>query len=306
MKSKSLRTAFIFQIHKNPNQVNQFIHQITSSGEADVFIHIDKKNFESMAGKIVRGENIYILHQSVSCEWGDISQIDATLLLLQEVINSHNEYDYVCLRSGQDLLVKNGFKEFLKDQNGKIFMSYRQLNRDSLGLMKINWPKATRKRYTTPHPIRVYRRILLSLYAKGINVYPNYHKWPKEFSFYKGSQWFTIPFEVAKYMIDYLNENEWYYQFFQNTLVPDESFFHTLILNSPYKSRVVNNHLFYLKWGESLSDRNSPQDLTFEDHKLIDESNLYFARKFDETIDKSVIEYYVKNIRFGGKSKISI
>lgn len=300
------RTAYMLQVHKNPEQVNAFITQLVSGGQADVYVHIDQKSYKKMHEKIQKGPNIKILQENVSCEWGDISQIDATLLLLQEVINSHNEYDYVCLRSGQDLLVKNGFKEFLKGQNGKIFMSYRQLNRDSLGLMKINWPKVTRKRYTTTHPIRVFRRILLSLYGKGINIYPNHHKWPREFSFYKGSQWFTIPFEVAKYMIDYLNENEWYYQFFQNTLVPDESFFHTLILNSPYKSRVVNNHLFYLKWGESLSDRNSPQDLTFEDHKLIDESNLYFARKFDETIDKSVIEYYVKNIRFGGKSKISI
>lgn len=292
------RTAYILQIHKNPEQVNTFIHQLISGDQADVFVHIDKKNYNEMYGKILIGPNITVLKDSVSCEWGDISQIDATLLLLKAVINSNNNYDYVCLRSGQDLLVKNGFKGFLDDQRGKVFISYRLLNKDELGLIKIKWPKITRKRYTTAHPIRLYRRFLLSLYSKGFNVYPNNHTWPKEFQFYKGSQWFTLPFEVAKFIMDYLKNNDWYYQFFKDSLVPDESFFHTLIMNSPYKNKVVNNNLFYLKWGESLSGRNSPQDLTIQDYKLIDESNLFFARKFDENIDKLVIEYYANHVKF--------
>jgi hypothetical protein len=295
------RTAFMLQVHKNPEQVNQFINQIITAGNADVFVHIDKKSYEFMQGKIVSSPNVKILKNSVDCEWGDISQVDATLLLLKEVIASQNSYDFVCLRSGQDLLVKGDFREFLQDNKNKIFLTYRKLSDESLGFMKIHWPKVTRKRYTNVHPIRLYRRLLLLLFKKGINLSPNSIKLPNNYSLYKGSQWFTIPFEVAKFIIEYLNQNEWYYKFFSNSLVPDESFFHTLILNSHYKEYVENNNLMFLKWGETLSERNSPQYLRFGDIKLIEDSNQYFARKFDINIDRKIIDYFSTRITFNCK-----
>lgn len=45
------RTAYILQIHKNPDQVNGFINQIISEEQADVFVHIDKKHTMNYVGK---------------------------------------------------------------------------------------------------------------------------------------------------------------------------------------------------------------------------------------------------------------
>lgn len=296
--NSSPRTAYILQVHKNPDQVNQFIHQLTPDGEADVFIHIDKRHYENMKDNIVKSPHVKVLQESIICEWGDISQVDTTILLLKEVLASDQSYDFVCLRSGQDLLVKEGFKEFLSEHKQQVFMNFRKLSKENWGFMKISWPKVARRRYTAAHPIRIYRRILLSFYSKGINISPNTNIWPKEYDFYKGSQWFTLPYEVAKYIIEFFEGNEWYYKFFEQTLVPDESFFHTLIMNSPFKMNVVNNNLMFLKWGETLSERNSPQDLTWGDIQLIEESGQYFARKFNENMDNSVIDYFTKNIKF--------
>lgn len=298
------RTAYILQIHKNPEQVNNFIEQLISEEQADIYIHIDKRNYENIYKKIVKSQHVKILKQSINCEWGDISQVDATILLLKEVLFSKNKYDFVCLRSGQDLLVKGNFKDFLLNNKDKIFLSGRKMQEEDLGFMKIRWPRLTRRRYTASHPIRIYRRILLSLYSRGINFSPNSNNWPEEYSFYKGSQWFSIPFEVAKYIIEFLNKNEWYYKFFENTLVPDESFFQTLIMNSLYKEDVVDNNLMYIKWGKALSDRNSPQDLTMEDIKLIKESEQFFARKFDNNVDSMVIDYFTNNVKFNSDSFI--
>ncbi|WP_147533184.1 beta-1,6-N-acetylglucosaminyltransferase [Bacillus marasmi] len=295
------RTAYILQIHKNPDQVNRFIKQLITTEHADVFVHIDKKNTKIISGKIMKHPQVKILPISINCEWGDISQVDTTILLLREVLASKNDYDFVALRSGQDLIVKEGFKQFLTENTDRIFLHYKKVSDENLGFMKINWPSFARKRYTSKHPIRVYRRVLLNCYKRGINLAPNHNHWPKDYSFYKGSQWFTIPFPVAKYMIDFIDKNPWYYRFFEKTLVPDESFFHTLILNSPYKANVVNTNLMFLKWGETLSERNSPQNLTNEDVSLIEASNEFFARKFDEAIDGNVIEYFIKKV--GGATK---
>ena len=48
------RTAYILQVHKNPNQVNKFIKQLITGEQADVFVHIDKKNFEAVNNQILK------------------------------------------------------------------------------------------------------------------------------------------------------------------------------------------------------------------------------------------------------------
>lgn len=292
-----LKTVFILQIHQNPNQVNKFIKQLIIEDQAEVYVHIDKKSREMLQDKIVESPHVNILKESISCEWGDISQVDATLLLIKEVIASNTHYDFVCLRSGQDLLVRKGFRQFLCSNRDKIFMQYRKMGKGDLGLVKIRWPKITRKRYTTAHPLRILRRILISLYSKRLNMIPNRSVWNQGYTFYKGSQWFVFPYEVAKYIIDFLENNPWYYNYFKNTLVPDESFFQTLLLNSPYRTNIVNDNQYFFKWGETLSERNSPQNLKYEDITLIEESSKFFARKFDGMVDQSVIDYFSENIK---------
>lgn len=298
----NLRTAYILQIHKNPDQVNLFINQLISEEQADIYVHIDKRSYEKVQEKIVKSPNVKILEKSIICDWGDVSQVTTTILLLQEVVASKQNYDFVCFRSGQDLLVKDGFKDFLVENTGKIFMSFKDISSQDLGLMKINWPKITRRRFTTAHPYRVFRRLIQDLFHNGINIFPNLKYWPQDYTFYSGSQWFTLPFDVARYIIKFLEENKWYKNFFENTYTPDEWFFHTLIMNSPYKSNVMDNNLLFLKWGENFNDRNSPQNLTVNDIQIIEESNQYFARKFDEDIDNDVIEYFANKVRFCSSS----
>ncbi|MBS4179132.1 beta-1,6-N-acetylglucosaminyltransferase [Lederbergia citrea] len=292
------RTAYILQIHKNSEQVNKFINQLIADDLADVYIHIDKRSYNQLHAKIIPSPNVKILQQRIVCEWGDISQIDTTLLLIKEVLASKNNYDFICLRSGQDLLVKNNFKDFLLENKSKIFMTLRKVSRGNKGLMEINFPKFARKRYTSVHPARIYRSVLQSLYRRGINISPNANQLPKEYSLYNGAQWFSIPIEVARYIIEFLDRNEWYYKYFANTLCPDEWFFQTLIMNSPYKVDLINNNLMFVKWGDTLSTRNSPQDLTYKDIQLIEESSYFFARKFNEKVDKLVIDYFAGKVTF--------
>lgn len=296
--SATPRTAYILQIHKNPNQVNEFLNQLVSDDQADIYIHIDKRHYEELNGEILKNPSVRVLERSIICEWGDISQVDTTILLLREVLASGNQYDFVCLRSGQDLLVKNGFKNFLLENKGKIYMDFINITWKNEGAIRLNWPKVTRQRYTTAHPFRIFRRMIKYFYDRGMKIFPNKNFWPEDYDFYCGSQWFTIPFEAAKYIINFLDENKWYRKYFENTYTPDEWFFHTLLMNSRFKSNIVKNNLLYLRMGENLSERNSPVYLTSDDIHSIERSNHFFARKFDEKIDPSVIQYFTSKIRF--------
>lgn len=305
MTRKIERVAYMLQIHNRPEQVNKFIKQLLSGDEADIYIHIDQKSYQSIKGQIIEGPHVMVLPESIDCEWGDISQIDTTLLLLHAVMASNKSYDYVCLRSGQDLLVKDGFHDYLSENKGSVFLNYRSMTNE-LALVELSWPKITRRRYTSAHPVRIYRRMIQEFHRIGLTLLPNRNYWPRDYSFYKGSQWFTIPFPVAKYIVEFLKENEWYHQYFENTLIPDESFFHTLIMNSPYKDDVVNDNLLFLKWGVTLRDRNSPQYLTEEDIPAIEKSEHFFARKFDEKVDSTVVDYFTRKYRIRNESEIHL
>ena len=81
--SEKLRTAYLLQIHTNPQQVNMFINQLIAEGAADVFIHIDKRNYEKVYPTIIKNQRVKILEESIACEWGDISQVATTILLLK-------------------------------------------------------------------------------------------------------------------------------------------------------------------------------------------------------------------------------
>lgn len=300
MSNSIPRTAYILTIHKNPDQVNKFIKQIVSEDHADVFIHIDKKYYKELFSKILKHHNVKILKESIDVKWGDITQVDATNLLLKEVIATENDYDFVCFRSGQDLLVKNGFKDFLLKNRKKIFMNAYYVDRKEphAAFTNVSWPRSSRKLYINPfHPNRIFRRAIQSLYGLGLNLFPNPNQLPEEYKIYNGSNWFCIPLEVAKYVIEFLEENQWYYEAFENSLCPDEFFYQTLIMNSSYKDDVIDNNLMYIKFGETLKERNNP--ITLKKHHIdtIKFSNKYFARKFDENVDKLVIEYFSNEVR---------
>lgn len=294
------RTAFILQVHKNPNQINTFIKQIIDNKYADIYIHIDQKYYSDISNRIIKGDNIFILKNSIKVSWGDISQVDATLLLLQEVYKSGVDYDFICYRSGQDLIVRNNFKNFLQANLDKVFMSYREINiKDSVAsFQRLNWFKSMRKQHSTYHPFKIGRRLLIDLYGLGINLRPNKNSLPNNYSLYHGSSWFTIPMLVLNYIIEFLEENPWYYKAFENALCPDEWFFQTLILNSNYKNFVENDNLIYIEWGTTLENRNSPINLSEEHIANIESSTCFFARKFDESFNNKVIDHFVNNYKF--------
>jgi hypothetical protein len=76
-------------------------------------------------------------------------------------------------------------------------------------------------------------------------------------------------------------------KFFKHAGLPDEIFFQTILLNSHFKSQLVNDNLKYVDWSDLLAH---PAILLTRDYeKLIDSTSL-FARKFDETVDANILE----------------
>ena len=97
-----MRIAVLIQCHKNPKQINLLLERLNHP-DIDCYLHIDKK--ADFADKIIHRENVFVLpdEQRVSVEWAQISQVTATLNLLNTAVTGiRGGYDYYWLISGQD------------------------------------------------------------------------------------------------------------------------------------------------------------------------------------------------------------
>jgi hypothetical protein len=50
--------------------------------------------------------------------------------------------------------------------------------------------------------------------------------------------------EVCVYILDFVESHPKYVRYFQNTFIPEEMFFHTILGNSIYKDKLQGNLLF--------------------------------------------------------------
>ena len=97
----------------------------------------------------------------------------------------------------------------------------------------------------------------------------------------KGDNWFSITHELAEYV---LSKKDWVMDKFRWSLGADEFFLQTLVVNSPFKDKVVPlNRL--IDW-----ERGWPYTFTDADTAEVLASDKLFARKFDNDRHPEVID----------------
>jgi hypothetical protein len=98
---------------------------------------------------------------------------------------------------------------------------------------------------------------------------------------YGGSQWMILSRAFCEYATNL--RHIWRYSlFFRNIYVPDESFYHTLLMNSPFRDTLVNDNRRYIDW---VSGPERPRVLRMSDLPLITASGAFFARKVNWDVD---------------------
>jgi hypothetical protein len=83
--------------------------------------------------------------------------------------------------------------------------------------------------------------------------------------------------ETVEWIIDYLQKNPQYINFYRNCLNPDESFFQTLVMLSPWADDTTD----FLTYVRFLEGANSPEYLGFKEMQQAYQSKYCFMRKID-------------------------
>ena len=105
---------------------------------------------------------------------------------------------------------------------------------------------------------------------------------PPPYQFYNGSQWWTISSESARLVVDQYNTK---YQDLtvhaHDSMLSDEFFFQTLLMNSTRKDHIVKNNLREIHFELDQSKSRHPKVFGIGDIDLLLDSPQFFARKID-------------------------
>ncbi|MGZ3757145.1 MAG: beta-1,6-N-acetylglucosaminyltransferase [Mucilaginibacter sp.] len=274
-----MRLAHLILVHSNPQQAERLIKRLTNA-QADVYIHLDGKcNIDEYA-HLTQIDNAFFIANRTVITWANYSMIDATLKSFEEILDKSIDYSHINLLSGQDYPLKkaNDIQQFLFDNRDKTFMRFRDVYND--------WPETISRfelysfgDYNFPFKFRIQKLFNKLLPAK---------KLPKGLIAYGFSQWFTITPVCAKYVIKYIKDHPDVRRFFRMTWGVDELVFQTVLLNSPLKGSIVNDHLRYIKFEERGT---SPKILTMEDADVLVNSGKFYARKFNPAVDNDILDF---------------
>ena len=290
--SKDKKIAILMLCHTLPNQINDFIDRF-NDGHFDFFIHVDKKS--DIKPKITPRDNVWFVpdKKRVDVRWGTYSQIEATRLLIQLALQTYS-YDYYWLCSGQDFPIKSTQEVFqhLQEGNNNYISLAPSANYPKNGYSNTEfdkrceiiyptwligtsyWQRAVKKAYNIAtggvgHTFKVLKRTP-----------------PAGLKLFFGSQWWCLNRETIEWISEYVKEHDEVCDFFRNTLCPDECFFHTLVMNSPYCDHIKSS-LVYIDWSEGNS---SPKILIESDYEKIMASQKLIARKIDSSVDTKLYQ----------------
>ncbi|MDO5419626.1 MAG: beta-1,6-N-acetylglucosaminyltransferase [Bacteroides sp.] len=285
-----MRHALLILWHKDMPQLTRMLRLFDE--DFDCYIHIDRRSVvvpkEMEALKAVR-PGLYF-YSKYKIRWGGFYIVKAELFLLEKIINSGKKYDYIHFFSGQDYPIKklSHIKKFFKEHKGQEFIEYMRLPSDK-------WEQGTFRRfyyyymndwidYRTPCGSKFLDKFVHWQCKLGLK-----RNIPKQFDYlYGGSNWMSITNECAAYIVRTQKKNKSFYNRLKYTFAPDEVYFHTVILNSPFAAQVKNNNLRCIIWGEGAS---SPCTLTEKNWWDIATSDRLFTRKMSNQPSATLMEW---------------
>lgn len=284
-----MKIAYLIIAHNHFAHLKRLIQAIQTE-HTYFFIHIDQKappvSFDEFY-------HVQVIPKHYAISWGGFTMVEATIELLKTAFH-FEAFDRYVLLSGVDYPIKsNGYIEELFEKNQEINF----IEADPMPTMNKQFDRLFCYRLECDRDIT-----LTSLSKKAINRFVRLsgirRPYPQEHPDYRpfaGSQWWAFNDAFVDYLLNFLSENAEWVAFFKHTFVPDEMFFQTIIMNSPF-APTVRNTLTYADWEsgppypypiQNLHLNLFNKEFIYTHHRL---SIYCFARKFNDDSAKLIGE----------------
>lgn len=285
------KQAILIMAHNNLDLLNKLI-ELLDSDYFDIFLHIDKKSDINESDIYKCRKSNLSFYKEFDVMWADYSMVETEMFLFAEAYK--NNYLYYHLISGVDLPLKSNkdIYEFFNNNYPKEFVHFEVDDVISYKINRIKYYHNVLNTKNNDFGMEYDNDCCKKQARDGIN---RIEKDPNEFRF--GANWVSITHELVGYILskkDYIEDR------FPFTKSPDEAFIQTLVFNSKFK-----NNLYYDKYDSNYIacmrlvdwERGTPYTWKNDDYSELMNSNMMFARKFDENTDKDIINRIYKDIK---------
>ena len=277
--------AFLFSAYTDAQHLIRLIDHLPD--HSHFYIHIDKKSDVEPFLPLEARANVTFIADRTAVYWGNISQVEYQMKLFRAALQSNHQYDYLCTLSGMEYPVwsKEKITDYFANQSGTNILKGICLCDQEIASRgyRIYRPFAHKPwaNKTMKNRIRVILRHLLSpILHKPLTFHAN----GKTYRLYKGSDWFAIRPDLARYILDTWDSSPQLRQYFRSSFAPSETFVHTVAFNSIYASSCMEirgeyeslsslTPLTYFKYGKTI------KILTEADYADILSSGKMFCRK---------------------------
>ena len=274
-----MRLAHLILAYHQPVQLERLVKRLVS-GNADIYIQLDIKTNMDAFQHLASLQNVQFVKNRVNVTWGLYSMVEATIQGYQQILQSGVSYTHINLISGQDYPLKDAktIEDFFFANPDKSFMKFKPIFEE--------WPESIRR--ITKYDLGDYQ-FPLRYQLQGIlnKIMPD-REMPEGMKPYGFSQWMTITSDAAAYIVEYLDSHWKAKHFFKMTFCVDELIFQTILLNSPFKDSIVNDHLRVIKF---IKGTYRPRTLLISDAAMLLASGKFFARKFVMEEDSAILDY---------------
>lgn len=299
--------AYLILSHGEVDQTIRLIETIrTGSPFSAILLHHDARSPAPDERTLQRLE-VQLVKPRISASWGDFSLVDAMLSGISFALENNN-FDWLAVLSGQDYPLRPfpKFEGELRESSFDAYLSATPVGSSPYGFryyMRYWALPKIQHAYLLPRSIhkaiawaqgklnnsntllRVQSGPRRSPTRLGIKAFD--HPFSSTFVCYKGSQWMTLSRRASSYLVAFGQNNPGVLKYYRRTLIPDESYFQTVLCNSENLKVCYDDRRFIL-WNDASPAH--PVTLTMLDFNAMISSGKDFGRKFDVNVDAQVLD----------------
>lgn len=280
--------AYLIMAHTQPELLEILLKKLDDERN-DIYLHIDRKAKDYPVQEIVsRMKHAHcVITERTDVKWGSYSQIRCEMILLKEAVKT--EHAYYHLLSGMDLPIKSQAEihAFFEKYEGLEFVDEDREKISESALSRVKYAHFFYGKAGSVQDIlgAVCVKIQQLLRVDRTKKYENV-------VFQKGRNWFSITHGLAKLVTE---KESWIQEIFGKSVCGDEMFLQTVARSSDFADMICNPRTMpqipdtrYIDW--ERGSNNNPYIFRERDYEDLKASEALFARKFDLTIDKKIVD----------------
>lgn len=297
-----MRVCYFIQSHRAPSQVARLVHALRrGSPDAHLVVGHDARRSELRAAELPDGVDLFVPPPPI--ERGELSLLSPYFLALERLAAQEVDYDWLVYLSGDDYptqplarseraLALSGVDGFLL--HWEAFAPANPWGRRRQGVFRYRY----QYRKIAPGWVPLLRLLkplnrlqslvhLQTTYGPRLGVRARATPFRPGRVCYAGIQWTTLGRRAVERLRALLARETGLLDYYGRTLCPDESVVQTLLLNER-DLRFANASLRYV---DSRGTRDGrPRTLGREDLAALEDPAVHFARKFDATADRALLD----------------